>query len=75
MIPLADAAMEGIMAHRRIGQEAFRFDAKAEHQTGLDALAGLDRLAGGGSVRVTGNRGTNGKAILLAAGAHIGPTR
>lgn len=29
------------MAHRRIGQEAFRFDAKAGRQTSLDALAGL----------------------------------
>jgi hypothetical protein len=44
MIPLADAALEGIKAHRRIGQEAFRFDAKAEHQTSLDALAGLVAL-------------------------------
>jgi hypothetical protein len=68
MIPLADAALEGIMAHRRIGQEAFRFDAKAEHQTSLDALAGLDRLAGGGSVRVTGNRGHQRKGNTSSRG-------
>ena len=30
------------MAHRRIGQEAFRFDAKAEHQTSIDALKPRD---------------------------------
>jgi hypothetical protein len=56
------------MAHRRIGQEAFRFDAKAEHQTSLDALAGLDRLAGGGSVRVTGNRGHQRKGNTSSRG-------
>jgi hypothetical protein len=29
------------MAHRRIGQEVFRFGARAERQTSLDELGGL----------------------------------
>jgi transposase, IS5 family len=33
--------MEGIMAHRRIGQEGFRFGTKAERQTSLDELGAL----------------------------------
>jgi hypothetical protein len=33
--------MEGIVAHRRIGQEVFQFGAKAERQTSLDELAAL----------------------------------
>jgi Domain of unknown function (DUF4345) len=53
------------MAHRRIGQEAFRFDAKAEHQTSLDALKARDCMAGallGGPVarREGGAHGGNG---------------
>jgi hypothetical protein len=38
MIPLADAALEGIMAHRRIGQEAFRFDQKPSIKRDLTRL-------------------------------------
>lgn len=41
MIPFAHSGLEGIMAQRRIGQEAFRFNAKAEGQTNLDALTAL----------------------------------
>jgi IS5 family transposase len=33
--------MEGIMAQRRIGQEGFRFGARAERQTSLDELGAL----------------------------------
>jgi IS5 family transposase len=38
---LAHADLEGIMAHRRIGQEVFRFGAKAGRETSLDGLGGL----------------------------------
>jgi IS5 family transposase len=38
---LADVDWEGIMAQRRIGQEAFRFTTKPEGQTSLDALSSL----------------------------------
>lgn len=41
MIPFADPGLEGIMTHRRIGQEAFRFGARGESQTSLDELATL----------------------------------
>jgi IS5 family transposase len=41
MIPFGHPDWEGIMAQRRIGQEVFRFGAKAERQTSLDALGAL----------------------------------
>jgi IS5 family transposase len=41
MIPFAHLDVEGIMARRRIGQQAFRFGAEEERQTSLDELAAL----------------------------------
>lgn len=38
MIPFGQSELEGITAHRRIGQERFRFGAKAARQTSLDEL-------------------------------------
>jgi IS5 family transposase len=41
MIPFGPSWFGGIMAERRIGQEAFQFATKAEGQTSLDALSSL----------------------------------
>jgi hypothetical protein len=41
VIPLGRSDLEGIMAQRRIGQEALRFGMEAERQTSLDALHAL----------------------------------
>ena len=41
VIPFAHSDLEGIMAHRRIGQEALRLDARAGRQTSLDELHAL----------------------------------
>jgi hypothetical protein len=43
MIPFAQSGLEGIMARRRIGRQAFRFGVEEERQTSLDELAGLTR--------------------------------
>jgi transposase, IS5 family len=41
MIPFGYLDLEGIMARRRIGQQAFRFGAEEERQTSLDGLSCL----------------------------------
>jgi transposase, IS5 family len=41
MIPFLQLDLGAVMAQRRIGQEALRFDTAAERQTSLDALLAL----------------------------------
>jgi hypothetical protein len=47
-VGLRESDLAEVMARRRIAQESFRFGAKAERQTSLNALAALIRLAGRG---------------------------